>query len=80
MSATYNCNFCNKKLSAHSYIRNAFIYIPKKLHKSLGSYDVKVEFNIQIENSSLDICDECIDEVKIDALKALKKTKTENKY
>jgi len=75
MSCTYKCDFCGKNLTAHKYIRNSNFFIPKKFHRSKIENYIKINYSIEVTPSSVDICDDCMDEVRIESIKEIKKIK-----
>ena len=75
MSCSYKCNFCGKKLTCHTYARNTHFFIPKKFHKSKREHDVKVNLSISVSPSEVDICENCMDEVRQESIKEIRKIK-----
>ncbi len=73
MSATYNCNFCGKKLRKHINSFNEIVWINKFLHKNKNSDGITVHFEIQLGQEDLDICNDCLKEVKEEAIKEFSK-------
>ena len=75
MSAMYKCNWCNKKLTCHSYVHNISFDMPKKINKTKHTRDLKVTVSIAVPDHDLDICDKCLREAKEQVVKELKEIK-----
>ncbi len=75
MSATYKCNFCGKKLRKHVSSAKKTIWVEKPLHKNKNIGNILVKLIIESHQSDLDICENCLEEVKKDALKEFSKVK-----
>lgn len=73
MSAMYKCNWCGKKLTAHSHSRNVNFEMPKEAPKNNISKYLKVSLSISVGNHDLDICDKCMKKAKKRAVKEFDK-------
>ncbi len=78
MGASYKCNWCGKKLTAHSCVRSIKFEMPENAsHRNIAKY-IKVSVTISVPNGykqDFDICDSCIKKAKDRAAKELMKIK-----
>ena len=76
MGAMYKCNWCGKKLTAHSYVRNIKFEMPESASKRNIAKYLKVSVGISMPSGykqDFDICDKCMRKAKGQAAKELEK-------
>lgn len=73
MSATYNCNFCGKELRRHINSFSEVVWINKFLHRNKNSDSIDVRLKMNLGQEDLDICNNCLNEVKEEAIKEFSK-------
>ena len=75
MSAKYTCDLCNKKMFKHVNSYSQSTWISRKFYKSKHSWEASVVMKIKFHNEGTDMCSECVDDIKQEAIKELKKIK-----
>lgn len=77
MSAIYKCNWCDKKIMKHVNSKYQFEYVYKKLYKNPNEGTFRIRLEIKALQEDLDVCDECLNKIKTEAIKKLLNTKLE---
>ena len=74
MSATYKCNFCDVKMTKHVSSKHQDEYVHKKLFGSNPNEETfHIRFMISTCQENLDVCDECFNKIKVEAIKEIRK-------
>jgi len=79
MSATYKCNLCNKVLTKHVNSYHQIVWVSRKFYKSKHSWEASATMDIKFPNGSVDMCEDCVEDIKKEAIKEFKKRKMEYK-
>ena len=69
MSATYNCNWCGKKMHKHVRSYHSCAHVSRKLHNNPNEADVKVSVDVETTDGNLDLCKECMNDIKKEAFR-----------
>jgi len=79
MSAKYHCNFCGRKIDYKSNSYYQHEWVSRTWHGTKNVGEVPVTMIIELHNGEHDICENCCEAVKKDAIKKFHKSKMSKK-